>query len=45
MKNVAGLLVIGSIYGVALFMTWNRSRAYSKKETMMKQEAQQNASA
>lgn len=45
MKNVAGLLVIGSIYGVALFMTWNRSRAYSKKEAMMKQETQQNASA
>ncbi|MEZ9450616.1 PTS galactitol transporter subunit IIC [Vibrio splendidus] len=45
MKNVVGLAVIGSIYGVALFMTWNRSRAYSKKEAMIKQEAQQKASA
>lgn len=36
MKNVAGLLVIGSIYALALFVTWNRARAYNKAEAELR---------
>ena len=45
MENVTGLIVIGSVYGVALFMTWNRARVYTKQETLLKQNTEQNASA
>lgn len=31
MKNVLGLMVIGGIYGLAVFMTWNRAKKHEKQ--------------
>ena len=40
MKNVMGLLVIGSVYAVAVFMTWNRARLHTKQELEAKKAAE-----